>query len=204
MACGICSFIKLNKAMTELRPCAWAKGEDYLHYHDTEWGVPCYERNRLFEKLCLEGQQAGLSWITILRKREHYRACFHGFEPEKVAQMQDADIENLLKNSGLIRNRLKLYSIRKNAQALLKLEAQGVDLSDFVWQFVGGKPHINHFKDASEVPTQTAASQAMSQALKKAGFSFVGPTICYAFMQSMGLVNDHFTDCPQHPKRLQR
>lgn len=186
-----------------LRPCAWAQGEDYMRYHNTEWGVPCRDRNRLFEKLCLEGQQAGLSWITILRKREHYRACYHSFVPEKVAQMQDADIEKLLKDSGLIRNRLKLYSIRKNAQALLTLEEQGIHFVEFLWQFVGGETQINHFKDASEVPTQTTASQAMSKALKKAGFSFVGPTICYAFMQSMGLVNDHFVDCPHHPKYLQ-
>lgn len=184
----------------ELVPCPWAKGEDYLHYHNTEWGVPCRERNKLFEKLCLEGQQAGLSWITILRKRENYRQCFHGFVPEKVAQMSDAEIEALLQNTGLIRNKLKLYSIRKNALALLEFEKKGGDFVDFIWSFVQGEVIINTPKDMSDIPTQTNASEAMSKALKKAGFNFVGPTICYAYMQSMGLANDHFINCPQHPQ----
>lgn len=189
-----------NSAKTQaLVPCPWAKGDDYLHYHDTEWGVPCRERNKLFEKLCLEGQQAGLSWITILRKRENYRQCFHGFVPEKVAQMSDAEIEALLQNTGLIRNKLKLYSIRKNALALLAFEKQGGDFVDFIWSFVQGEVVINNPKEMSDIPTQTNASEAMSKALKKAGFNFVGPTICYAYMQSMGLVNDHFINCPQHP-----
>lgn len=186
----------------ERMPCAWAQGEDYLHYHNTEWGIPCRDRNKLFEKLCLEGQQAGLSWITILRKRENYRACFHGFVPEKIAQMRDADIDALLQNTGLIRNKLKLYSIRKNALALLKFEQQGGDFVDFVWSFVQGTVVINTPKDMNDIPTQTAASEAMSKALKKLGFSFVGPTICYAYMQSMGLVNDHFINCPRHPHNL--
>lgn len=187
-------------ASLELAPCPWAKGEDYLHYHDNEWGVACRERNKLFEKLCLEGQQAGLSWITVLRKREHYRHCFHNFIPEKVAAMTDAELESLLQDSGLIRNRLKIFSVRKNALALLKLEEQGVNFVEFLWQFVNNQPQINHFASMQEVPAQTPASEAMSKALKKAGFTFVGPTICYAFMQSMGLVNDHLTHCPQHPR----
>ncbi|MAK92974.1 MAG: DNA-3-methyladenine glycosylase I [Oleibacter sp.] len=186
-----------------LQTCPWAQGEDYIAYHDQEWGVPCYDRNRLFEKLCLEGQQAGLSWITVLRKREHYRRCFHRFVPESVARMRDATLEKLLTDSGLIRNRLKIYGIRKNAKALLALEKelhqQGSDFAQFIWQFVGGQPQLNHFHSMADVPAQTAAAEAMSKALKKAGFTFVGPTICYAFMQSMGLVNDHLTSCPQHP-----
>ena len=187
---------------TELIPCRWAKGDDYLHYHNTEWGVPCHDRNKLFEKLCLEGQQAGLSWITVLRKREHYRACFYDFIPEKIARMTDNSIELLLKDAGLIRSRLKLFSIRKNAQALLAFEAQGGHFVDFIWSFVDGKPVINTPVRMADIPTQTPASEAMSKALKQLGFSFVGPTICYAYMQSMGLVNDHFIDCPKHPNNL--
>lgn len=187
---------------TELIPCRWAKGDDYLHYHNTEWGVPCHDRNKLFEKLCLEGQQAGLSWITVLRKREHYRACFYDFTPEKIARMTDSSIEQLLKDAGLIRSRLKLFSIRKNALALLAFEAQGGNFVDFIWSFVDGKPVINTPVRMADIPTQTPASEAMSKALKKLGFSFVGPTICYAYMQSMGLVNDHFINCPKHPNNL--
>ena len=184
---------------TELTPCRWAKGEDYLHYHDTEWGVPCRVRSKLFEKLCLEGQQAGLSWITVLRKREHYRACFHNFIPEKIALMTDDEINILLQDTGLIRSKLKLYSIRKNAQALLAFEEQGGNFVDFVWSYVNNEPIINTPRRMADIPTQTDTSAAMSKALKKIGFSFVGPTICYAYMQSMGLINDHFIDCPQHP-----
>lgn len=184
---------------TQWTPCPWAKGDDYLAYHNDEWGVPCRDRQRLFEKLCLEGQQAGLSWITVLRKREHYRQCFKGFVPEQVADMTDDDIEHLLTDAGLIRNRLKLYGIRKNARALLALEATGVDFVELLWSFVGGDTLINRFASMAEVPAETAEAKAMSKALKKAGFTFVGPTICYAFMQSMGLVSDHLTNCPCHP-----
>ncbi len=183
----------------KLAPCPWAQGDDYLAYHDNEWGVPTHDRQRLFEKLCLEGQQAGLSWITVLRKREHYRACFYGFKPEKIAQMSDEQIDILLTDTGLIRNRLKLYGIRKNARALLALEAQGTDFAQWLWSFVGNRVKQNHFASLSAVPAETEEAKAMSKALKKAGFTFVGPTICYAFMQSMGLVNDHLTCCPCHP-----
>ncbi|MCB2387412.1 DNA-3-methyladenine glycosylase I [Thalassolituus alkanivorans] len=188
-----------SSAVKALTPCAWAKGDDYLEYHNNEWGIPNYDRQKLFEKLCLEGQQAGLSWITVLRKRDHYRQCFYGFNPQKIARMTDEQIETLLTDAGLIRNRLKLYGIRKNALALLALEKQGIDFVELLWSFVGGKPVINRFASMKEVPAETAAAKAMSKALKKAGFTFVGPTICYAFMQSMGLVNDHMTDCPCHP-----
>lgn len=185
-----------------LKPCPWAQGDDYLHYHDTEWGVPCHDRNKLFEKLCLEGQQAGLSWITVLRKRENYRQCFHNFVPEQVAQMADSELESLLQDTGLIRNRLKIFSIRKNALALLALEAKGIDFPKLVWSFVEHKVQVNHYESYRDIPAQTPASEAMSKTLKKAGFTFVGPTICYAYMQSMGLVNDHLVSCPQHPHNL--
>lgn len=183
----------------EWMPCPWAQGDDYLAYHDHEWGVPCFDRRALFEKLCLEGQQAGLSWITVLRKREHYRACFHQFVPEIVANMHDDELEQCLLDAGLIRHRGKLFGIRQNAQALLALEHTGIDFVSFLWAFVGGQPIVNHWATLADVPAMTPASQAMSKALKKAGFTFVGPTICYAFMQSMGFVNDHLLSCPQHP-----
>lgn len=188
----------------QLQACPWAKGEDYLHYHDTEWGKPCHDRQKLFEKLCLEGQQAGLSWITILRKRAHYRQCFYQFDPEQIATMTDAQLLTLLNDKGLVRNRLKVFSIRHNAQALLAMEEKGINFPDFVWQFVGGnKPIINVPAAMADIPTQTERSQAMSKALKQHGFSFVGPVICYAYMQSMGLVCDHLVSCPQHPQHFQ-
>lgn len=183
--------------------CPWAKGERYTHYHDNEWGIPCYDDHRLFEKICLEGQQAGLSWITVLNKRDHYRQCFYQFNPNKIAKMSDDEIEERLLDTGLIRNRLKLYAIRKNALAFLALtqalKLQGQTFKNFIWGFVDGKVQVNYFEQPSDVPVQTEAAQAMSKALKKAGFTFVGPTICYAFMQSMGLVNDHLINCPCHP-----
>lgn len=177
--------------------CPWAKGEDYERYHDTEWGVPCRDRLKLFEKLCLEGQQAGLSWITVLRKREHYRACFFNFEPQKLAAMTDAQIAALLQDGGLIRNRLKLYAIRQNAQALLAFEGQGGNFVELLWSVVNGKTKVNHPSSMTEIAAQTEESQQLSKMLKKLGFNFVGPTICYAFMQSMGLVDDHLQNCPQ-------
>lgn len=183
----------------EWMSCPWAQGDDYLAYHDHEWGVPCYDRRALFEKLCLEGQQAGLSWITVLRKREQYRTRFHQFVPEVVARMSDDELAQYLLDAGLIRHRGKLFGIRQNAQALLALEHTGIDFVSFLWAFVGGQPIINHWSTLADVPTATSASHAMSKALKKAGFTFVGPTICYAFMQSMGLVNDHLLNCPRHP-----
>jgi DNA-3-methyladenine glycosylase I len=188
--------------MENLQICPWAQGELYVDYHDQEWGEPCYDDQRLFEKICLEGQQAGLSWITVLKKRSHYRQCFHQFNPQLIANMADDELNQLLTDKGLIRNRLKIYAIRKNAHAFLELIADGSSFSDFIWSFVNHKIKINHFKTMSEIPAQTNESQAMSKALKKAGFTFVGPTICYAFMQSMGLVNDHLVSCPRHPDKL--
>ncbi|WP_294610183.1 DNA-3-methyladenine glycosylase I [uncultured Gilliamella sp.] len=176
--------------------CSWVNNDPlYIAYHDNEWGIPQHNSLKLFEKICLEGQQAGLSWITVLKKRDQYRRCFFNFVPEKIIQLTTADIEILLQNPGLIRNRLKLNSIVKNAKAYLAMQSNGEDFSEFIWSFVNGKPIINHYNDLSEVPISTEISDNMSKALKKRGFSFVGSTICYAFMQSMGLVNDHFVNC---------
>lgn len=180
----------------QLLRCSWVSNDPlYIAYHDNEWGIPQFNSLKLFEKICLEGQQAGLSWITILKKRDEYRRCFFNFEPEKIIQLTAEDIELLLQNKGLIRNRLKLNSIIKNAHAYLAMQNNGENFSEFIWSFVDGKPIINHYKEMSEVPITTEISDKMSKALKKRGFTFVGSTICYAFMQSMGLVNDHFEDC---------
>lgn len=185
--------------MVEKQRCPWPGGHaDYIDYHDREWGVPCRDSLRLLEKLCLEGQQAGLSWLVVLRKREHYRHCFHGFDPHRVGRMTDAELDVLLQDPGLIRHPGKLMAIRTNALAYLRLQERGVDFSAWLWSFVGNNPRINNYRSMSEVPTQTAESQAMSKALKQAGFAFVGPTGCYAFMQSMGMVNDHLAGCFRH------
>lgn len=179
--------------------CPWC-GTDplYVHYHDTVWGRPEYNDLALFEKLCLDGQQAGLSWLTILRKQENYRAAYADFDPGRIARFDDDDIARLLENPGIIRNRLKVNSIIKNARAYLTLQEQSTDFSSFLWSFVGGKPIQNHWCTFEEVPVTTPESVAMSNALKKAGFNFVGPTIVYAFMQATGMVNDHLTTCPAH------
>ena len=189
-------FLKHKDEIIMTKRCSWVSNDPlYIDYHDNEWGYPQYDSLKLFEKICLEGQQAGLSWITVLKKRDEYRRCFFNFEPEKIIQLTATDIELLLENTGLIRNRLKLNSIVKNAHAYLAMKNNNEDFSQFIWSFVDGKPIINHYKDISEVPVSTEISDKMSKALKKKGFSFVGTTICYAFMQSMGLVNDHFEDC---------
>ena len=192
----------MTMATAQLTRCAWC-GEDpvYRAYHDDEWGVPLHDERSLFEQLCLEGQQAGLSWITVLKKRDHYRKRFHQFNIECVARMPDRSIEARLRDSGLIRNRLKLYAIRKNAQAVLNLYEKGYTLDAFLWDFVDGKPVDNHFRAQSEVPANTTKSDAMSRALKRSGFCFVGTTICYALMQATGLVNDHLVSCYRHDRR---
>lgn len=182
--------------------CSWpSSSEIYIHYHDTEWGKPEFDSQKLFEKLCLEGQQAGLSWITVLKKRENYRRAFFGFDPHKIAQMRSEDIDRLMENLGLIRHRKKLEAIVKNAQAYLAMQAKGEDFSQFIWSFVGGKPLVNDVPDLTAIPTKTEVSKALSKALKKKGFVFVGETTCYAFMQSMGLVDDHLNDCFCKAKR---
>jgi len=186
-----------NKAPGE--PCPWCTGFDlYRQYHDDEWGVPLRDDRALFELLILEGTQAGLSWSTILKKREHYRIVFDGFHPEIVAQYDEIKVASLLADAGIIRNRAKVAATIQNAQAYLALKAQGIGFSDYLWQFVGGTPIQNSWVSMGQVPTSTPESVAMSKALQKNGFKFVGPTICYAFMQAAGMVNDHLTHCPRH------
>jgi DNA-3-methyladenine glycosylase I len=182
-----------------LRRCGWDDWNDplYLAYHDEEWGVPSRDRRHLFEMLVLEGAQAGLSWTTILRKRDGYRAAFEGFEPERVAALGLDDIDRLMLDAGIIRNRAKIESAVDNARALLALEATGAPFVDHLWSFVGGHALQDRF-ESGQVPAQTPESAAMSKDLKKRGFRFVGPTTCYAFMQATGLVNDHAPDCFRH------
>ncbi|EPJ81935.1 DNA-3-methyladenine glycosylase I [Pseudomonas sp. CFII64] len=172
--------------------CFWCNNDPvYIDYHDLEWGVPLRDAQKLFELLLLEGFQAGLSWITVLKKRPRYREVMFGFDVQRVADMTDAEIEALMLEPGIIRNRLKLNAARRNARAWLALD----NPVEFLWSFVGGQQKVNHFKDRSEVPAITPEAEAMSKALKKAGFTFVGPTICYAYMQSSGMVMDHTIDC---------
>lgn len=176
--------------------CAWC-GDDplYVQYHDEEWGVPVYDNQQLFAKLILDGAQAGLSWITILRKQENYWQAFDQFDPEKIARYDEAKIAELLQNPGIVRNRLKVNSAVKNARGYLNIMEEKGSFSDFLWQFVDGRPLQNKWQSLSEVPAETKESQAMSKALKQQGFTFVGPTIVYAFMQAVGMVNDHVVSC---------
>lgn len=182
-----------------LQRCPWC-GTDplYVRYHDQEWGVPVYDEHRLFEMLVLDGAQAGLSWLTILRKREHYRQAFDHFDPEVIARYDESRITALLANPGIVRNRLKIESAIKNAQAYLRLREQHGPLAAFLWRYVDGQPRQHQWQSLSEVPTRTVEAEAMSRDLKRLGFSFVGPTICYAFMQAAGMVNDHLVDCFRH------
>jgi len=185
--------------MTERQRCLWC-GTDplYMDYHDNEWGTPLYDNQKLFEFLILEGAQAGLSWITVLRKRENYRKAFDNFNPEKIARYTEAKKAKLLLNEGIIRNRLKIDSAIKNANAYLAMQKNGEDFSTFLWSFVGGKPKQNKWTSMSQVPAFTTESDAMSKALKQRGFNFVGSTICYAFMQATGMLNDHIVSCYRH------
>ena len=169
-----------------------------MRYHDTEWGVPLKDDRALFEFLVLEGAQAGLAWITVLRKREGYRAAFDGFDPAKVARYSDAKLERLLENPGIIRNRLKVKSARRNAQAFLAVQEEWGSFSDYVWNFVDGRPIQNRWRSLAEVPASTALSDSISKDLRKRGFNFVGSTIVYAHMQATGMVNDHLADCFRH------
>ena len=179
--------------------CAWV-GDDplYRDYHDNEWGVPCRDERALFELLTLEGAQAGLSWITILRKRENYRRLFDGFDAAKIARYTPKRIDRLLQDPGIVRNRLKVESTVSNARAFLELQREPGGFSEFVWRFVDGKPIRNHPRTLGEVPASTPVSDALSKALKQRGFRFVGSTICYAFMQAAGLVDDHTVACFRH------
>lgn len=183
-----------------MQRCDWVSQDPlYIAYHDNEWGVPEADSRKLFEMICLEGQQAGLSWITVLKKRENYRACFHQFDPVRIAAMQEEDVERLLQNTGIIRHRGKIQAIISNARAWLAMEQNGESFADFVWSFVDGKPQITQAASLDKIPTSTPASDALAKALKKRGFKFVGTTICYSFMQACGLVNDHITGCFCHP-----
>lgn len=176
--------------------CPWP-GDDplYVRYHDEEWGVPVYDDRLLFAKLILDGAQAGLSWITILRKRENYYAAFDNFDPEKIACYDEARFAQLMSNPSIVRNRLKIRAAIRNAQAYLRLQEDIGSFSDYLWSFVGGKPIINRWQAVEQLPATSPESEAMSTDLKRRGFSFVGPTICYAFMQAVGMVNDHLVNC---------
>ncbi len=179
--------------------CAWAGSEPvYVDYHDREWGVPLHDDRALFEMLVLEGAQAGLSWITILRRREHYRRVFAGFDPRQVARFTPARIERLLQDPGIIRNRLKVTSAVNNAKRFLEVQDAFGSFDAYVWQFVGGGPRVNQWKTLKEVPARTPESDVMSRDMKSRGFTFVGSTICYAHMQATGMVNDHIVDCFRH------
>lgn len=180
-----------------MKRCAWVgTGKPYYEeYHDKEWGIPVHDDQKHFEMLILEGAQAGLSWETILKRREAYRKAFKQFDPQAVAQMSDEELNNLLNDSGIIRNRLKVFSARKNAIVFLQIAQEFGSFDNYIWQFVNGSPKINHPKTLQEVPARTAESDALSKDLKKRGMSFVGSTIMYAHMQAVGLVNDHVIDC---------
>ena len=182
-----------------LARCGWVGADpEYIRYHDEEWGQPLHGDRALFEKMSLEGFQAGLSWITILRKRHNFRAAFDGFDPEIVAGYDDSKHQELLQNAGIVRNRLKIAAATRNAQAFLQVQETFGSFDRYIWQFVGGKPRINRFGCKSDVPSETGQSDAMSKDLRGRGFKFVGSTICYAYMQAIGMVNDHLTRCYRH------
>ncbi|WP_312268413.1 DNA-3-methyladenine glycosylase I [Pseudescherichia sp.] len=183
-----------------MQRCGWVSQDPlYIDYHDREWGVAQADGQKLFEMICLEGQQAGLSWITVLKKRENYRRCFHHFDPQRVAAMQEEDVERLMLDAGIIRHRGKIQAIIGNARAYLAMAENGECFSEFVWSFAGSPPRVTQAATLSEIPTSTPESDALSKALKKRGFKFVGTTICYSFMQACGLVNDHIIGCFCHP-----
>lgn len=179
-----------------LTRCAWAGSDDlYVAYHDKEWGIPEFDDQKLFEMLTLEGAQAGLSWITVLKKRDNYRNLFDGFDVQKIISYDDSKVQKLLKNEGIIRNRLKIASVISNARAFIEIQSEFGSFSKYIWSFVGGKPKINEWKSLGDIPASTPESDAMGKDLKKRGFKFIGTTICYTFMQAVGMVNDHTTDC---------
>ncbi len=179
--------------------CPWANNDPLMiEYHDREWGVPVHDDSLLFEFLILEGAQAGLSWTTILKKRENYRLAFDNFDPEKVSKYNDQKIEELVENSGIVRNKLKIRSAIVNAKLLLIIQREYGSFDNYVWKFVDGKPIQNKWKKMEDIPSSTSESENMSSDLKNRGFKFVGPTICYAFMQAVGIVNDHLIDCFRH------
>ena len=183
----------------EVVRCPWPKQDPlYIAYHDEEWGVPEYDARALFEKLILDGFQAGLSWITILRKRENFRKAFDGFEPEKIARYRPAKIEKLMQDAGIVRNRAKIEGAVGSARAYLEIMGKGPGFSTLLWDFVDGNPKVNAFKTTKQVPAETEISRKISKELSARGFKFVGPTIVYAFMQAVGMVNDHLVSCHRH------
>ncbi|RXT08047.1 DNA-3-methyladenine glycosylase I [Ammoniphilus sp. CFH 90114] len=182
--------------MQEKKRCGWVTTDPlYIKYHDEEWGVPVRDSQKLFEMLCLEGAQAGLSWITVLKKRENYRTAFDNFDPQRIAQYDEQKINILLSNEGIIRHRGKIEAFITNAKCYLEMTHKGEDFSTFLWSFIGGNPVINDWTENQKSPSKTEVSDAMSKALKKKGFKFVGSTICYAFMQATGMVDDHDGSC---------
>lgn len=183
------------KKESELVRCSWARNDLALRYHDEEWGVPLHDDRMLFEFLILEGAQAGLSWDTILQKRENYRAAFNRFDVKRVAKYDARKVQRLLRNPGIVRNRLKIASASANARAFLAVQKEFGSFDKYIWQFVGGKPKVNRWRLGKAVPASTPESDAMSKDLRKRGFNFVGSTICYAFMQATGMVNDHAVEC---------
>lgn len=186
----------MNTDDTTVHRCSWLSGDpDYIAYHDEEWGVPILHSLVLFEKLTLDGFQAGLSWLTILRKRENFRIAFDEFQPEKIAKYTERKFDALMADAGIVRNRSKINATIGNAQAYLAMHKGGEDFSEFLWGFVGGQPIRNTWKSWQDIAAETPESEAMSKALKVKGFKFVGPTICYAFMQAVGMVNDHEKSC---------
>ena len=188
-----------------MRRCGWAGSDPLLiRYHDEEWGVPVHDDRRLFEFLVLEGAQAGLSWRTVLARRDRYREAFLGFDPERVARFRARDVGRLLSDPGLIRNRLKIESAVGNARRFLSVRRAFGTFDAYIWSFVGGAPVVNRYRSAADLPAATEASRAMSRDLKERGFRFVGPTICYAFMQAVGMVNDHLVGCFRHPDARSR
>ena len=196
--------MKNDQQNKKLSRCHWVSNDPlYISYHDHEWGVPSFDERHLFAMLLLEGAQAGLSWITVLKKRQHYYEVFDDFDAEKMVRYTDKKIDALLQDAGIIRNRLKVQAMINNAKCYLNIKKEQVSFSDYIWQFVDGKPVTNHWKDFSQVPVTTAESDAMSRSLKQHGFKFVGSTICYAYMQAVGMVNDHTLDCFRHDEILQ-
>lgn len=188
--------------MKKTNRCTWVSDEPiYIEYHDVEWGVPTYDDQKLFEFLILEGAQAGLSWITVLKKRDSYRACFDNFVPEKIVRYKQAKIDKLLLNPGIIRNRLKVNSAVTNAKAYIEVKKEWGSFSAYIWHFVDGKPINNHLKNHTQIPAKTDISDKMSKDMKKRGFKFIGSTICYAFMQAVGMVNDHTMECFLYQKK---
>lgn len=185
----------------ELNRCNWKVSDPlFIEYHDSEWGKPQYNDILLFEMLCLSGQQAGLSWSIVFKKRDNYRKAFHNFDPKKITTMTNKDVESLMNNAGILRNKRKIESIINNAHCYLKLEEQGQNFSKFIWNFVNGTPIVNHWKNNMDIPTESDVSKTMAKVLKKNKFTFIGSTICYAFMQSCGLINDHIIDCHTRKK----